>query len=143
MAFNRYDILTAKYTKEIEQWDWDCIKEDALTNCFVDEDNIIASSWLGTPFGIYPSGKIYTFWTSNQTRSDVIKDACFIEALERVAEENGMFISYDEDISAQIVVEDIFRPEIRFITEEDYDKAIQLNIEEAEELGLTVNKDIE
>jgi hypothetical protein len=127
MKFDRYEILTNKYRKEIEQWDWKKIQADALTNCFVDDENntIVASSWLGTPLGIYPSGKIYTFWTTNQTRSDVIKDECFIEALEAVADKHGMFINYDDDIFAQMVL-DHLNQVVSFVTEDEEKKAQEL-----------------
>ena len=126
MAFNRYDILVAKYTKEISAWDWKAIQSSAWSNCFIDEENnIVASCWLGTPFGIYPSGKVYAFWTSNQTRSDVIKDECFIEALEAVAESHGMFINYEDDIFAQAMLDS---PEqvLGYVTSEDEEKAKEL-----------------
>ena len=126
MTFNRYEILTNKYRKEIEQWDWKAIQSSARSSCFIDEENnIIASCWLGTPLGTYPSGKIYTFWTTNQTRSDVIRDECFIEALEAVAESHGMFISYEDDIFAQAMLDDP-KQALRYVTNEDEEKAKEL-----------------
>jgi hypothetical protein len=101
MAFNRYDILTNYYTQEIKNWNWQKIL-DGLTE-YVPEghnpehDDPLVGVWIGTTRGVLPSGKIYTFWTSNQKRSDVIKDECFSDALEQVAAEHGLFLDYVED----------------------------------------------
>lgn len=99
MKFDRYEILVNHYKAQILSWDWEKIKDNALTNCRADDDNnvVYGQAWLGTALGLYPSGKIYTFWTTNQKRSDIIKDECFREALEAIAEVNGMFIDYSED----------------------------------------------
>jgi hypothetical protein len=127
MTFNRHATLVKHYKNEVSGWDWAKIKEAALENCRTndDQDSVYGISWLGTPLGIYPSGKIYAFWTSNQTRADVAKDEAFIEALEAVAEEQGMFIDYDEDIFACIHVTN--KEEVKgFITSEDADLAEQI-----------------
>ena len=130
MTFNRYEVLVKHYTEEVSAWNWNKIVSDSLTNCFLDEENnIIASSWLGTPFGIYPSGKVYAFWTSNQTRSDVTKDECFIEALEAVAESHGMFINYEEDIFAQMVLDSPDQV-VQYITNDEEEKARELFAQE-------------
>jgi exonuclease III len=59
--------LFNRYKEEIESWDWIGVKTDALTNCFFDEENdqVIASTFIGTVFALAPSGKYYTFWTTN------------------------------------------------------------------------------
>jgi len=126
MKFDRYKILIKHYTNEIIGWDWAKIKDNALTNCRVseDEETVYGQSWLGTPFGIYPSGKVYAFWTSNQTRSDVTKDQCFVEALEKVAQDNDMFIDYSEDgdFLACVVVEELAQVKM-YITSKDQELA--------------------
>ena len=71
--------LYHRYREEISDWNWEGIKKDALTNCYVDEYElkydepyIIASTFIGTVFALYPSGKYYMPWTTNQTVRDVI-----------------------------------------------------------------------
>jgi hypothetical protein len=121
--FNSHKILVNHYTNQIKaDFNWDKIKSEAVTNCRVEEDMIIASCYLGTVFGITPSGKVYAFWTSNQTRSDVRRDEAFNEALEKVAEENDLFIEYfDDSIFACRVVE--FTEAKCFVTSDDAEKA--------------------
>lgn len=95
-GFDRHEILKAHYLNEIKQWNWKGIV--AGLELSKDEDNeLILSNWIGTVTGLTPSGKIYTFWTSNQTRSDEARDAAWNEALEEVAEENDGFIWTWED----------------------------------------------
>lgn len=127
MAFNRYEILNSHYTKQIEQLEFDKIKTEAKKNCSVNEDGdtIIASYWLGTTMGVMPSGKIYACWTTNQTRSDVAHDQAFTEALEEVAEKNGMFVDYQDDsIFLSMAVE--FNEVIQFVTQDDADLAQEM-----------------
>lgn len=95
--FNRYEILTKHYKETIQSWDWESLKEGAFYSCSADEEgNIIASCFLGTVMNTAPSGKFYSFWCNNQTRSDVVKDQCFFDALDEVAEENGMWVDSGE-----------------------------------------------
>jgi hypothetical protein len=125
--FDRHEILTKHYENQIRSWDWEEIKRDALSNCQFDEweKQVIASTYLGSVLGIFPSHKYYMPWCTNQTRSDVIKDECFSEALEKVAGEHGLFINGSEgdacDILAQKLVED--KTEIiGYLTFEDQEK---------------------
>ena len=128
--FNRFEILTAKYKKEILAWNWQEIKKKALCNVMVDDsENILGNCYLGTIFGIMPSGKFYAFWTTNQTRSDVTKDQCFMEALESVAYANDMFVGcneFDSDgVFIQCKVESIDQA-MAFVTDTDREKALEL-----------------
>ena len=98
------------YRAEIESWNWESIKQNAISNLQEDmEGNNIGVEFLGTVFNLAPSGKYYTFWTSNQTEEDVTKDELFYEALDDVAESHGMFIEGGEgdpcDIFASIAIE--------------------------------------
>lgn len=52
------------------------------------------NAWIGSTIGIMPSGKVYTFWTSNQTDEDVNRDQCFNDALEEIAEEQGVYVDW-------------------------------------------------
>jgi len=125
--------LYLRYKEEIESWNWQGIKKDAMTNCFYDSYNndncIVASTFLGTVFALYPSGKYYMPWTTNQTAKDVIKDEQFSQALEEVAESNDMYITCGEgdpcDIMAQFVIHfDEYKEledQIIFVTNEDHE----------------------
>ncbi len=55
------------YKPQIRGWNWEHIKAN-LGKFFKQEDGEpYATMWVGTQLGIMPSGKIYAFWTSNQT----------------------------------------------------------------------------
>lgn len=124
MAFDRHEILFKHYKQEIESWKWDVIEKLALENCRVDEDDtIIASCLIGSVFSLFPSGKFYMPWTTNQTRADETKDAMFLEALEKVAESKGFYQTGEcEDIFLERVVTDKSQV-IHYVTSEDADKA--------------------
>jgi len=105
------DKLYSKYYKEIKAWNWKTLKEEAFNNVEKDyEGNKIGSVYLGTVFSLMPSGKFYMPWAcSNVTEEEAEKDQMFTEALEKVAEENGMFIFSGEgdpcDIFAGVSIE--------------------------------------
>lgn len=99
-----------EYKAEIESWDWKTIKENALANPQEDfEGNKIGTEFLGSVFALAPSGKYYMPWTSNQTDEDITEDEKFYQALDDVAEANGMYIESGEgdpcDIFASITIE--------------------------------------
>lgn len=131
--FDRHEILKKHYKEQINSWNWKAIKKDALSNCFYDKyecpDSIIASTYLGSILHIFPSGKYYMPWCTNQTRSDVTKDTAFNEALEEIAEANGMYITGSDgdgcDLLAQFTIDfsdyDTMKDQIQFITDEDYE----------------------
>ena len=97
--FNSHEILLSHYIDRIRsEWRWNKIVQDAMQNPRTDEfGEVYGSTWLGNTLGIYPSGKIYTFWTSNQTSSDIRRDEAFSEALEALAKEHGGFIEHEDD----------------------------------------------
>lgn len=41
------------------------------------------SAYLGSVMQLFPSGKYYTAWTTNQNRYDVAMDAAFVDILEQ------------------------------------------------------------
>jgi len=126
--FNRYEILDKFYKSQLSQLDWDKIKQEAKTNCRLNEDrdSVYGSYFLGTTLGVYPSGKIYAPWTTNQTRADVTKDGAFIEALESLAEAKGMFVDYDDDSVSLCLHIEKREDCIMFITSEDKEAADEL-----------------
>jgi hypothetical protein len=101
MPFDRYEILFNHYAEKIGKWDWVEI-ERRLTDYEPEGfdaryDDPLEGVYIGTTRGVFPSGKIYAPWTTNQTRADVIKDECFSEALQSEAQRRGMFIDYFDD----------------------------------------------
>ncbi len=58
-------------------------------------------AYLGSVLSLVPSGKIYMFWCTNQTRRDVLKDTAYFAALEKVFADQNMWIeTIDGDIFA-------------------------------------------
>lgn len=92
------------YYSEIKGWDWESIKNEAISNPHQYEDGYIGSYYLGSVMSLAPSGKYYMPWTTNQTDEDVEKDQAFFEALDKVAEENGMFIESGEGDPTDVFV---------------------------------------
>lgn len=99
--------LERKYIAEIREWDWKRIKADAIENL---KDNLrdhgrrcagedtVGLDWLGTIFGITPSGKFYTpFAYSNVTEQEARRDEAWHSALESVAEKHGMYVHHEDD----------------------------------------------
>lgn len=112
MAFNRYDILTAHYKKQIADWNWDQLRKDAANNIHEDYDGERrAETYLGSILCLAPSGKCYAPWTTNQTRSDVVKDGCFFDALDCIALASGMYVTGSEGDGCDIMVGLIDVPE--------------------------------
>lgn len=127
--FNRYDILYKSYRKELELAPWQEYKDKSLSNCRLEDENIIASFLLGSVLYMSPSGKIYAPWTTNQTRSDTVKDTCYFEALTDIAESYGMYINYyEDDVFVEQCVE--FNEAKQFVTVEDYENALKLVLDE-------------
>jgi hypothetical protein len=98
MKFDRYEILTTHYTNEIRRWNWDGLiqrfQEYTPEDFDPHYDEPLEGAWIGTVFGTFPSGKVYAPWTTNQTRSDVVRDQCFSDALEAVAGRYGLAVDY-------------------------------------------------
>ena len=125
-----------KYKDEIENWDWASIVEESKENCFIDEENnIIASVYLGSVFSIYPSGKYWTFFTTNATLKERLKDSRFDEALNSVADFYNGFIVRGEgdptDVYFQMVIDlpessELVEHDLQFITNDDWKKFEEL-----------------
>lgn len=101
MRFDRYAVLTKHYSEQIRKWDWSAVERNLLE--YEPEgfdphyDEPLVGFWLGTLLGVFPSGKIYTAWTTNQKRSDIVRDECFLGALQEAASKRGFFVDYDDD----------------------------------------------
>ena len=119
-----YDVLTVEYLEEIRSWDWAAISKWFDSFCgypdYYEDDgdgSRFVYQWIGTVFGLTPSGKVYAFWTTNQTDEDVIRDSAWWEALDNVAEEHGCFIGSPDGCDG----DDIFLCK-RFDTPEEVDE---------------------
>ncbi len=109
------DKLRERYKKQIEQWDWKAAKAECDSNPQLMEETVVGMTWIGSQMGLFPSGKYYTCWTTNQSKQDVIRDQAFVEALTEVVEENDLFLQRGEGDPTDIYVglllgsdEDIF-----------------------------------
>jgi len=127
--FDRYEILTRNYISQIESWDWEAVLKEVRSNCFLNDcDEIEGRCYLGSVLNLYPSGKYYMPWCTNQTRNDEIKDSCYQEALEKVANDFDLFITGSDgdglDVCAGQMVD--YDDVIQWITSEDADKAEEL-----------------
>jgi hypothetical protein len=145
MKFNRYDILTAHYTKQIQAYNWQAVLDDAAESCYINEnDEIEGKSFLGSVFSIMPSGKYYMPWCTNQTRSDVTKDECFYDALESIASEYGLWITSGEGDPCDLFAGKLFEyDEVKqWLTSEDAERAKELFTED-EDIELTEDMVVE
>ena len=93
------ETLMSEYLERIRSWDWDAISNWFDSHCdrsdYYEDDgdgNRYVHQCIGTVFALTPSGKIYTFWTTNQTEEDVLRDEAWWGALETVASEHDCFI---------------------------------------------------
>lgn len=50
---------------------------------------------LGSVQHLNPSGKIYTFWTTNQTKRDVERDQAYWSRMEHFANKKGFYIFFE------------------------------------------------
>lgn len=125
MSFDRHEILKAHYKKEIEGWSWDEIAKRFDRNakdedCYEIDDcsnDKYVCLYIGSVVSCVPSGKLYAFWTTNQTRSDVTRDAAWWEALEEVCEAHDCGVSSPDGCSG----DDIFLCKRYDVEEEDED----------------------
>jgi hypothetical protein len=121
--------LKQRYIEQIESWNWKEISNAAQKNCYVNEnDEIEGTDYLGSVLNLYPSGKYYMPWCSNQTRFDVVRDSCFQEALEEVAGRYDMYITGSDGDGCDVLAGKIFdySPDLVFIDSDNADKAEEL-----------------
>lgn len=99
--------LQQRYRAEIEAADWGEIRKNAEENPQWADGAIVGGAFLGSVTRLFPSGKIWTLWTSNQSWQDMVRDTVYREALESVANEHGMFIDeFSGDIFACIFLDE-------------------------------------
>jgi hypothetical protein len=96
--------MAITYKARIMAWAWDAIVSEtrfdavahvnALTDNPPHDDRCVDGCdggghvgcyYLGSVMSLAPSGKFYTFWTTNQTARDVERDGAWYAALDAVA----------------------------------------------------------
>lgn len=92
--FDRHEILKAHYAKEINSWNWSAVKKNYET--YDRDGDTYGTQFIGSVQGNTPSGKIYAFWTTNQTKADVTRDEAWWAALEEIAHSHGCFVESGE-----------------------------------------------
>ena len=91
------------YSQILNRWNWPMIEADSKKNAVhkdcsegCDADGHMGMCFLGTVMNVFPSGKFYTLWTTNQTTRDVDRDERFSIALNKAAELHGGYIENGE-----------------------------------------------
>ena len=119
--------LYNQYKEEIESWDWVGLKTDALTNCYFNQCNeeVMTSTFIGTVMSLFPSGKYYMPWCTNQTIKDKIRDSAFQKALEDVADEYDCYVTHSDSDPCDMLIEfavnmDRFKNHVQFVTNEEH-----------------------
>lgn len=104
--------MAATYKAQIMGWKWPKIvkdtRKDALEHVVYgirdevehtdgcDGEGHVGSSYLGSVMSLYPSGKFWMPWTTNQTNDDMDRDSRFGEALDEVASKHLGWIESGE-----------------------------------------------
>jgi hypothetical protein len=95
--------MARTYKQQIMSWAWSGIVGESKINAMhvvtpdvrgmadpecnegCDESGHTGQVYLGSVMSLAPSGKFYTFWTTNQTNDDIDRDSRWYTALEAVA----------------------------------------------------------
>ena len=88
--------LEEQYREQITEW-FDEIRETDFEEIEIEWDTRVKGLWLGSVYAIMPSGKYYTFWCSNVTSKEAVKDQIFQEVMEEEAEKRGWSIYWRDD----------------------------------------------
>ena len=88
--------MAQTYYSQILGWDWSKIAVIADETRFQREDMQLGSTYLGSVMNIFPSGKYWMPWTTNQNSEDMRRDSAFAQALDKVAEKFGGWIETGE-----------------------------------------------
>jgi len=100
--------LEQRYREEIAAADWPALIREAEENPQRNESgDVIGQVLLGSITSLFPSGKIWTFWTTNQTVQDMIRDQAYRDALESVIDAHGMYLDeFSGDLFACVMLDD-------------------------------------
>jgi len=99
---NVEELLHQKYKEMIRIW-FSSFTFDGVEMENMDGDTYLAD-YIGTVMNVFPSGKYYTFWTTNQTVKDVLKDSAFREAFEEILEEHNMWLENGEGSATDLFI---------------------------------------
>lgn len=96
----------------VKDIDWEALKAEIEASDTIEDEcgNEVKSVYLGSVFSLSPSGKYYTpFASSNVTVKEAERDEEWYAALEKTAEQHGLFIESGQgdptDIIASKLVE--------------------------------------
>ena len=91
--------LAKEYREELGTTgiDWDFVKHQAKENLYQDDEGVwLARAYLGSILTLAPSGKFWTFWTTNATDEDRVKDTVWYQMLEEEAQSNHFWTESGE-----------------------------------------------
>lgn len=100
--------MNRRLNKDPFNWEWIEGNISELEDEFGDK---FLGVFLGTIMNLQPSGKLYTFWTSNQSKRDVQRDQAYWNRLDWFARRKGyelMFIDGDAYIFKLPESENVF-----------------------------------
>lgn len=85
--------------------EYESVKSDKeyLKSDYCDDDQYICV-YYGDILYLNPSGKFYTFWTTNQTDEDVDQDTLFWEEVESILSEKGLWVESGEGDACDIMI---------------------------------------
>ncbi len=91
--------IKAQLTEEHATWeangkDLECDSIFYIDTCC--PDFVVFGHYEGSVFNVFPSGKFYMPWTSNQTDKDVLKDEIWRETIEEELEKHGLSLEHGE-----------------------------------------------
>lgn len=88
-GFNRHELLVEKYRREVRSWFPVSLEPYEPESADDLDEYYYLAAGMGEGHHIAPSGKVWAFWTSNQTDHDMQRDEAWNEAVEEVFEEKG------------------------------------------------------
>jgi CubicO group peptidase (beta-lactamase class C family) len=71
---------------------------------YTDEGEFEVTHYLGSVMSIYPSGKFYMHWTTNQTNDDVRRDQAFQAAIEKIEKKFNIYFDNGEGDPTDVFV---------------------------------------
>jgi hypothetical protein len=87
--------LERRYHEEFRSWNWDLARTSA-EEVDGDDGDRYAVAYIGSVFSLTPSGKVYAFWTTNQTEWDVFRDSLWWKVLDDHLDKLGAFVWTDD-----------------------------------------------
>lgn len=120
---NEEIIESAKMHAENMIKEYESCKDDKdyLKSDYCEDDKYICA-FYGDILYINPSGKLYTYWTSNQTDQDIEQDRLFWDTINEIIEPLGLWIESGEGDGCDIMICGAYEPSIYFVSDipDDY-----------------------